>query len=79
MSQMIQKTIMEIWQRDVGIIAGGSEHGKGLDMNVGDIFFAGKGVSANGMSKGVDDEVCVATGFIGLTHHFGADIHSVRH
>jgi hypothetical protein len=77
--QSIQKAIPEIGQRDVGIIAGRREHGKGLDVNIGDVFLAGESVSANGVSEGVDDEICVAAGFISLAHHLGTDIHCMRH
>lgn len=79
MCQTIQKAITKIRQRDIWVIAGGREHGKGLDVNVGNIFLAGEGVSPNSMSESVDDEVRVAAGFIGLAHHFCADINGMRH
>lgn len=77
--QSIQKAASQIRHGDIGVVARGREHGEGLDMNIGDVFLASKRMRANRMSEGVDDEVGVAAGLIGLTEHLRADLNGMRH
>lgn len=79
MCQAVQKAVSKIRHGDVGIVACGREHGEGLDVNIGDVFLAGEGVRADGMSEGVDDEIGVAAGFFGLMEHLHADVHRMGH
>ena len=79
MRKIIQRAEFQIGHGGVGIIARWREHRKSLDVNVGDIFFAGNGVRTDRVRKRVDDEVRIAAGFIGLTRDIGADRDGVIH
>ena len=79
MRKIIQRANFQIGHGDVGIIARWREHGKSLDVNIGDVLFTRESVRAHRVGKRVDDEVGVAAGFVGLTRDIGADLHRVIH
>ena len=57
MCKAIQKAIPKVRHGNVGIVARGRKHGKGLDVNIGDVFLARECMSANSMNKGMNDEI----------------------
>ena len=74
MRQTIQRARSQIGQRDVGVIAGRREHGKTLNMDIGNIPFAGQRVSTNNMGKGMKDQISIFAGCLGLSPDVGADL-----
>lgn len=79
MCKAIQKAIPKVRHGDVGIVACRHEHGKGLDVNIWDVFLARECMSANRMNKGMNDEIGILTGFFGLTENIRPDCDSIAH
>ncbi len=79
MSQPIQKAQFQIGHCDIWVITRGCEHGKGLDVNIGNIFLTRQSVRANYVRESVKDKVSLPTGFVGLTQDIQADLDSILH
>lgn len=79
MRQSIQWAQFHVGHGDVWIIARGSKHGKGLDVNIGDVFLASQCMRADHVGKSVNDKVGIPAGFVGLTQNVQADLDSIIH
>jgi hypothetical protein len=65
-SKAIQVTPAPIRPGHIGVIACGGEHREGLDVNIGDFLFPGKGMSPDSVQKGMDNQIGITACFLGL-------------
>src|SRR5215208_5844717 len=79
MCKIIQRPDFPIWQSHIWIIARRCEYGKTLDMNIRNVLFAGKSMSANRMRKSMNNKISFSTGFFSLLQDFRTNADRMAH